>query len=749
MPARRRPEEDLRQLDEATQIPCLLLEYGEILRRRKGTLAVGALLGIAAALVLAWAQTPAYQARALLEVQVLNDNFLDMRDVNPTATGHGAFPGEYDLQTEVNIFQSEAVVGRAIKRFGLKDRLLREQGASRLSRWRRALGSRPPQGSSLDEVLSLVTSNLKVRTRANTRIVEVLYEAADPKLASDFVNVLSAEFIEQNLEGRWQTAQATGDWLTRQIVDLKVKLEGSEAQLQTYASASGLLFTSEKENLAEEKLRHIQQELSRAQADRVAKQSRYELVASAAADSLPEVLDSATLKDYQAKLTELRRELAELSISLTPNHPSVKRVQAQGQTLRSALESERANILKRIGNEFDSSTRRENLLAAEYSRQARVVSDQAAKVTHYTLLKREVDTLRQLYDSMLQRVKEAGLASALRASNIRVVDPARPPARPSKPKYGASAALGLLAGLFFGSGFVVLRARADRTIQVPGDAPLHLELPELGVIPSARLERKQFAAYFGSRAGKLRTENEDGTCSRLELATWQASPSLLAESFRATLESILYLGDNGNRPRVIAVTSAHSGEGKTTLATNLALALAEVGHRVLLIDGDVRRPRIHTVFGLPNEWGLSDVLAGSAPPEGLATSFTRTNYRELYVLSAGSEPASISDALHSPRVAEFIDRARRDFDEVIIDTPPMLQVPDARVLGRLADGVVLVVRSAATVRETARAVAQRLLQDRTRVLGTVLNDWNPKNTSRYARGYATAARCDRNGTTRY
>ena len=288
--------------------------------------------------------------------------------------------------------------------------------------------------------------------------------------------------------------------------DVRIKLEKSEDELQSYAQASGLLFTSEKDNVAEEKLRQLQEELSKAQADRVAKQSKYELASTAPPESLPEVLDDATLKEYQVKLTDLRRQLAELSSSLTPAHPAVKKVQAQVTALEAALEKERANIIQRIRNEFESAQRREHLLAANYASQARLMSEQAAKVAHYNILKSEVDTNRQLYDSMLHNVQEAGMTSALRASNIRVVDSAEPPTRPYKPSIVLNSALGLLAGAFFGIVFVVVQERADRTIQGPGDTTIYLDVPELGAIPSAKAATEPALCLLPERKGPRNQE---------------------------------------------------------------------------------------------------------------------------------------------------------------------------------------------------------------------------------------------------
>jgi capsular exopolysaccharide synthesis family protein len=211
----------------------------------------------------------------------------------------------------------------------------------------------------------------------------------------------------------------------------------------------------------------------------------------------------------------------------------------------------------------------------------------------------------------------------------------------------------------------------------------------------------------------------------------------MADSFRAALASILYCGENGARPRLIVLTSANPREGKTTVASNLALALAEIASPILLVDGDLRNGRLHEIFEVSNAWGLSDLLAGEKPPQDRETMAIRTGCGDLFLLPAGSPPANIPGLLFSPRALEFFTRMRQEFHTVIIDTPPMLNMPDARVLGRMADGVILVVRSAQTTREAAAAAAQRLTEDGTRVLGTILNEWDPRRTghSRYPRGY--------------
>src|SRR5258708_6840029 len=395
---------------------------------------------------------------------------------------------------------------------------------------------------------------------------------------------------------------------------MRIKLEHSEDALQAYARQAGLMFTSEKTNVSEDKLKQVQQELSIVQNERIAKQSRYEMAMNSSPDALPDVLNDLGLRDTQVKMTDLHRQIAELSTIYTPEHSRVKRLQNQLATLQTAYERDRTAILKRIKNEYDEALRKEKLLAGAYSAQTRQVSGESEKAIQYNMLKRDVDSSRTLYDTMLQQLKQATIAAAMRASNIRVVDPATVPARPYKPKAPVSAGLGLLTGLFLGAAFIVMRERADRSVQQPGDSPFFLNLPELGIIPSAladpsvRRTARTLRAASRLISTPVPLSSTTSLEDRVELVTWQRKPSMLSESFRSALISILFAGENGSRPKVLVLTSSCPGEGKSTVMSNLGIAIAEVGQKVLLIDADMRKPRMHEIFGMTNERGLSEIL---------------------------------------------------------------------------------------------------------------------------------------------
>jgi polysaccharide biosynthesis transport protein len=721
-----------------------LIEYWRILRRHKGVWIIFAFAGALLGFLLTLPQTPLYQARTSVEIIGLNDNFLNFKQVSPVAQT-GATSETADIQTQIKILQSESLLDRVFSK--LKVEMPTADASGRVSAWRKVLNlPEPSPGDALEQALNQAAKSLTVRTSGQTRIIEVTIDSVNPQLAARFANTLANEFIEQNLESRWKATQRTSDWLARQLDDMRIKLERSEDALQAYARRSGLLFTDEKTSVSEDKLHQLQQELSTATADRIARQSRYEMAQHSPPDALPDVLNDSGLRDVQAKMTDLRRQIAQLSATYTPEYKSLKRAQAELTSLEAGFQHDRAAILKRIKNEYDEASRKEKLLASAYQVQTAQVTGEGEKSIQYKILKREADSNRQLYDSMLQQLKESTIASAMRASNVRVVDPATVPGRPYKPKILNSAGLGLLAGIFLGAAFIVMRERADRTIQQPGDSALYLNLPELGIIPAAKFESRRklqsepraLAAAAGSSSVALAIPGQVGRLDKVELVTWQRKPSLIAESFRSTLMSILFAGENGASHKVLVVTSAGPGEGKSTVVSNLAIAMAEVGQRVLLIDADMRRPRQHEIFALDNKRGLSGLLHERAVLNGdrsLGGLIRETEVPGLFLLTSGPGIFAATNLLYSSHMSEVLNYVREAFDTVLIDTPPMLQISDARVLGRMADKVIMVIQAGQTTRDVAVAACKRFDEDGTSVLGTILNNWNPELAANGYYGY--------------
>src|SRR5229473_2372722 len=456
-----------------------LLDYWHILFRSRKTLLSFALAGLFGAIVISVIQTPIYRVRTSLEIQ--GTNFMESKSSTDSGGNYGT-PESY-VETQVKLLQSESLFEHVIDKLKLQQQPATGFRALATRARRVFESSKTSNLREKDDLIRHIERNLTVRTSGNSHLLEVLYESPDPKGAADFANTLVSEFIELTQEERWKSAEGTAEWLTNHLNIMKAQLEQSEAQLQDYARTSGLTFTSEKENLAENRLKEIQDELSKAEADRIGTQAKFEGAKSKPADSLPEILEDPTMREYRQRLTDLQRQYAELSATLTPEHYRVQRVQAQINELKSAMQKERSNVLQSLGNEYQAALRREALLSKAHTEQQKVVADQSEKAIHYDTLKRDVDSNRRLYETMLQKVKEASLASAMRDSNVVVVDRARPPILPYRPSLPVNTAIGLFSGVLLGFGFVVLQERIDRRISAPGDAQVYLDLPELGVIP--------------------------------------------------------------------------------------------------------------------------------------------------------------------------------------------------------------------------------------------------------------------------
>ena len=703
-----------------------LLEYWQMVRRHKGGMVLAVFLGGLLGFLGTLRSPRIYQARTTLEIQGINEEFLNMKNVNPVSEGSSYL--DTDIQTQVKLLQSRGLLNSVSEKLEPR-KPAGLQPPDRLGVWRKALRINPPDSDALwHQALGVAAGSVKVRSSGTNRIVDVTCDSTNAQLTADFCNTLTQEYIDQSLQARWKTTEYTGKWLTKQLEDLKVKLEKQEEQLQSYARATGLVFTADKGDAQQVQLGDFEKELSAARADRIGKQSKYEMASTSPLGALPDVLDDLSLKDSQKTLADLQARLALLRVTFTASHAEVKKVEAQIAAIEVTLEGSRSNILTRIRKEYEGARRRETLLVDTYTAQARLVSGKAEEVAHYSLLKRDVDATRLLYETLLQRLKEASIASALRANNIRVVDAAELPSAPYKPDVSQSVMLGLLFGSMMGMAFAVVRERADRTLQDPGDVAYYLGVPELGVVPTMDLmdapRSKRKIGSGGSLTGPKGNSGHKG----VEMISWGQRSSLVAESIRTTLTSILFSRQNGDRPRVLVLTSASPKEGKTTVVSNLSIALAQINQTVLLIDADMRRPRLHSVFDVENGRGLSDLLVEKEPLEfgQLSAACTATSVPGLSLMTSGTSRTHASSLVHSPRLAEIVALARGKFDTIVIDTPPMINIADARIIARLGDALILVVRSGTTTRDAALLAKARFTEDGTRVLGTILNFWNPK-----------------------
>ncbi len=673
--------------------------------RRRLTLLLVASFGVAAAALITAMRPPVYRARTAIRLEGLDDRYQNFGDVLPLPTTAGTAPTEAYLPNELKVLESETLAKRVADRLGLKTP---QNSRSLLGNLQTFLqpGRRPPSPDDLR--INTVARSLTIRSSLKSQVVEVFFDSPDPVLAAKGANAVVSEYVALHREARLETVHDTTEWLAGQITDLKAKLDHGNEELQAFARSAGLLYAADQSSLTEQSVREIEEQLSKARAERTTKQSRYETAISNSPESLPNAADSGLLREYEGKLAVLQGELTQLQSLYTPSHYKVIDAKARIAQLESAIENERQHIIERMRAEYQSADRVERALANTYRSGTRKLETENADAFHYNNLKRELDSTQLLYNSLLQKTKEAGVASALRATSIQVIDAARPPSIPYSPNLPLNCAMGLCGGLVLGVSMVLVRERGGnwRTVSVR----------ELGAIPSA----KHDPALMASRQRRLASTPEEAVVCTASPAQ---KPSLLAESFRATLASIRFSPGFERTHGVLAVTSVQPREGKTTTVVNLGIALTETHGRVLLIDADLRRPQLHSVFEHTNDIGLVTALTSDEPINDLKfdTLVHTTSVPGLSMLPSGPCAANVTPLLYSDRMPEFLARVRKEFDYVLIDTPPTGMFSDARIIGRLSDSVVFVVHAAKTNREEFNAACLHFLEDGTHILGAILN----------------------------
>ncbi len=682
-----------------------VLGLGDFFRRHYRLLVATTLGGLLLAFTIAKMQTPMYRAVASIEIQ----------DSNEISS-----PNANNIETQLRILQSSSLIERVV------DQLEQDkpQPAQKPRPWWSPLRWIPhTRALTRDEMVDNAARNLEVRQSRQATIVDLAYQSKDPQYAAAFVNQLAKQYMGLNTESRQDTTGATTVRLNRQLNELRAQLERSEKRLQIYVHSAALVVTNAEHSPAEDRLRQIQENLSKAQENRIVQQARMETAAKAPAGSVTAPAGSA-LRDYATKLTDLRRQRADLAAIHKPDFDGIKRLDAQIGALESAARSEKAAILQGIQSDYNEAVRREKLLQESYQQQIGKVSEQAETATLYGSLKRQVETNQELYGAMLQRAAEARLGSEIHGGTARMVDEARVPHRPYKPNVALhllwGTTLGLLIGLVFTSG----REQIAPRFQDPGDLQVHLRIPELGAIPKMDVVPDGWADPAWTHR-RLQARGADPVAETARNNVHHAN-SPASDSFRAIITSILLSKQSGRSPQVIAITSAKAGEGKTTVTTNLALSLAQLKRRVLLIDGNLRKPRLHRVFNQVNNFGFGDLLSRGDNSDLLPYVTQQTGVPNVWLASAGPREQGALDLLYSNGMAALMSRAREAFDFILIDTPAMRDLPDARILGRISDGVLLVVQSGAD-RRAAKAATSRLQQDQIPVLGAVLNNWNRKS----------------------
>ena len=689
-----------------------LLRLWQVITKRKwivlGTFAIAFALSI----IQAFNAIRLYEATSTVAIFPENRNVLGFKDVQDSLPDYDY---ESALETQVAVLRSDALAIKVIEAMRLyqDSRFTTVNQVSPESSM--PVSSMQPDPAQAARLLGAFRGGLSVKLVPGSRLIQISYTHADPRFSAEVANAVVKTFIEENFRAKYESVTQTSEWLSKELADLQLRVQTSEEKLVRYQKDHSILGIDEKQNIVTSKLDELNRELTGAQMDRIQKESDYKL----ALNGDPATFAKATpdgkgglIDKLGEKRADLSTQLAQATTQFGSGYPKVAELRNQLKEVDTSIEVEQRKMQGRLQDEYLAAVQRENLLQSAFNQQKQEANQLNESAIEYTVLKRDAETNRQLYQDLLQRLKEAGVSAGLRSSNIQVVDIARIPTQPISPNVYRTLVLGFLLGFGLAIGLALVLENFDNTVRTIEEVTTVSRLPALGTIPLQLPNNNP----LGKRALTISADVEKS--KMLALVTYERPRSEAAEAYRALRTSIL-LSSFGAPPKVILVTSAQPQEGKTTISANSALVLAQGGSRVLLVDADLRRPGLERLFGIKSLIGMSTVISGSCKVEDAIISCPEVP--SLWILPAGPIPPQPAELLGSTVMKGHIARWRDEFDHIIIDTPPCLSVTDAVLLSPEADRLILVARSGQTTRPALRRACELLLQVNARVMGVVVN----------------------------
>ncbi len=726
-----------------------LRDYWNILVKRRRLLGLISLMVLMIGTYITVTATSMYTATAVLKIE----------PQNPSVTGLGEMLGlsaggsKYDYyETQFELLQGRALAAVIIRDLNLKSdkiftstKIITANAVSRLTGWtvgsleswiqhvidlfqerpkRRTLGTANTTKSDTgnnDVSPSLIghyNRFLSVKPVKNTRLVEIRFSTPSPDLSQKLANAHAKGFIQMSLQDRFELTKQARDFLDGKNLELKAKLEKSEDALNQFRQNHGVVSMEKGENIVVERLVELNKELTSARAKRIEAESLFRVVENKSPDNLAQLMNQGLIPTLRSTLLSLGAEKVKLSTVFKPNHPRIIELDQQIGEARRSLNTEISNTVRAIQGSYATARAKEDALQAEADRQQKAALNLKEVGVEYAVLQEEVNVNRSLYESVLKRLNETNVSNDLAASNIQIIETAERPNAPSSPNIPLNIVLSGLLGLFLGAAFVFVMEYLDSSVSTPELVWRAAGLSTFGVVPDLNSLKPHMLAYgrrLLSQAPFLRLPAPPDPPSDLIVAHHPLS--IVTESYR-TIRTALLFSQAEQPPKVVLLTSPSPNEGKTVTTLNLAVALAQDGYKVLVVDADFRKGSCHTRLELKNYRGLSNILTGHlALQEGIQP----TAVDGLSFLSRGVCPPNPGELLGSSKMREILNYLRDSYNFILIDSPPAIAVSDATILSVMSDGVLLVLHGKKTTAASLRQVVQRLDSVRAPILGVVLN----------------------------
>jgi capsular exopolysaccharide synthesis family protein len=663
-----------------------------------------------------YVKTPIYTATATLLIERQAPQMLDIRALQVPEDESDV---EYDYyQTQFELLKSRSLAADVIRAQGLeKDRRLTgpDKEASRAKSHTDEEGSLGVDSRLIDVYLR----NLQIDQVPRTRLVKVSFSTSDPQLSARLANAHAHAYINQGLEFHAQASKEAQSYLDGELIELRERVEKSEAALNSYRRQNGILSLNNKENIVVESLTDLNNRATDAEAERIGLEAQAQLIQSRDYDSLPAVVNNTLIQTLKEQLAREEQHYASLSSQFTPRYWRVVQEEAEVNETKRRLKHEIQGVVQGIESAYLAAEAKEKELHTEIDKRKAAAFALNDAAVQYAILAREVNTNRQLYDSVLQRIKEIGVATEAHISNVSVIDKAVPPLSPASGKRLLDLAISALIGLSGGVGLAFVLEYFDNTLKTPQEVERYLRLPNLGTIPDfASIDQYDF----------LRRALPNGSAQlpqpvREELSFVHPSLATITEAY-ATLHTNILLSRAGEPPKTLMFTSSTQGEGKTMTVLNIAVMFSQMGARALVIDADLRHSSCHRLLGTPTGVGLTEVLVGQVDVHDVVRAVAKPL---LYLLPAGSRPPNPLALLGSKKMQDILNLIREEYDYILIDSPPVMPVADAMLLSAMVDGVVLVVNSQKTPDHIVKESRSRLSYARAKMLGVVLNQVNMRN----------------------